>query len=146
MLSLVGLSALGLAGASGGVLEKRKHAQAIPTAADPRATGANFASSITADRATIGARQPAMPMYQQPAPNTLRHHPVNALEPDQDLQRRHLLAQALPEGPWTFRGGRAGYDRYIAYNRLPHHHPGLTRLTPTFSGGPLPMRITDRVQ
>lgn len=144
MISLVGLTALGMGAVSRGI-ETGRHAQAIPTANDPRASGANFASSITADRQTIGARQPPKPVYLQPAPNTLRHHPFAPLDVESEYHRRYLMQQALPEGPWDRRGGRGGRDRWIEMNRVPYYHPGLTRVVPSFSGGPVPMRATTNI-
>lgn len=47
--------------------------------------------------------------------------------PDLTKARLNRLYEAMPDGPIGWSRGKLGKDKHLIANRVPHHHPGLSK-------------------
>jgi hypothetical protein len=96
---------------------------------DPRAKGPPYAQNVLANQVLLGPRRIARPIYHEQHPMVQRGIIPRVPEtPEMHALRMKRLAEALPEGPFSFATKSRAYDRPIVMQRLPIMHPGLTRV------------------
>lgn len=84
-------------------------------------------------------RIPLATRTEQP-PEVRRLMPSPDYREPEHLTRARLdrLYEAMPDGPTGFAVGKIDKNRYIETQRVPHHHPGLTRIGAEPGNQPLP--------
>lgn len=105
-----------------------------------REKGALGARSFTKTAAERGIPRIPLASRTEQAPETRRLMPDPAYVEPIALTNARLdrYYEAMPDGPVGFAVGKIDRNRHITTQRVPHHHPGLTRVGAHPGNQPLP--------